>query len=67
MSVPGKIMQQILLEPISKHLNDQKASGNSQHGFTKGNLSLIALCADKTGLTKKQLLKQLPMGSLWKI
>lgn len=31
-SVPRKVIQQILLEPISRHTNDQNVIGNSQHG-----------------------------------
>ncbi|KAK4818776.1 hypothetical protein QYF61_019122 [Mycteria americana] len=38
-----KIMGQILLKDMSKHMEDKKVSGNSQHRLTKGKLHLINL------------------------
>lgn len=34
-SVPGNVMEQIILETISKHVKDKKLTGSSQHEFTK--------------------------------
>lgn len=33
---PEKIIEQILWQHVSEHKEDNKVSGNSQHGFTKG-------------------------------
>ena len=46
-SVPGKVMEQIVLREITWHVRDNRAIRPSQHGFTKGRsclTNLISFC-----------------------
>ena len=42
-SVPGKIMEQIILREITRHMQDNRGIRPSQHGFTKGRSCLTSL------------------------
>jgi len=43
--IPEKIMEHLILDVISKQVEEKKVIGSSQHGFTKGKSRLTNLIA----------------------
>jgi len=50
-SIPGKGMEQLTLDVISKQVEEKKIIRSSQHGFTKGKSRLTNLIAFYNGMS----------------
>jgi len=50
-SIPGKVMEQLILDVISKQVEEKKVIRSSQHGFTKWKRCLTNLIASYDGIT----------------
>ncbi|KAJ7410364.1 hypothetical protein BTVI_53415 [Pitangus sulphuratus] len=49
-SIPGEVMEQIILEVMTKHVAEKKVIRSSQHGFTKGKSCLTIVITFRDGV-----------------
>ncbi|PKU31187.1 rna-directed dna polymerase from mobile element jockey-like [Limosa lapponica baueri] len=52
-SIPGKVMEQLIMDVISKHVEEKKVIRSGQHGFIKGKSCLTNLIAFQDGKLRK--------------
>lgn len=52
-SLPGKVMEQILLEATSRHMQDKKMTRNSQHEFSMSLTNPTAFYNEMMGCVNK--------------
>jgi len=50
-SIPAKMMEQLILEVVSKQVEEKKVVRSSQHGFTKGKSCLTNMIPFYDGMT----------------